>query len=70
MSNHAHRRHHRPHRLDRSVLEAIARASARGRGCTCRPELELRHVDGIARVSICHDEWCPAINPTREEQRP
>jgi len=63
MSN--QRRHRRT--LQRRTLEAVALASARGRGCTCRPDLHLRHDGGFTHLSVLHDDWCPA-NPDHKEQ--
>lgn len=36
--------------------------AARIRGCTCRPDVTRRHVDGIPRVIMRHDQDCPAAD--------
>jgi len=66
----AHRRRHRSARnrgpaIDRSTVELVASASARARGCTCSPDLRVRHLGpGIMRATVAHDPGCPAL---REE---
>ncbi len=56
---HAHR--HAP-AIDRSTVELVATASARARGCTCSPDLRVRHLGpGIMRATVAHDPGCPAL---------
>jgi hypothetical protein len=60
------RRHHhrgrvtpRRSRVDRRKAEAAARVDALLMGCTCEPDIYLRHGD-IDHVRIEHDRDCPA----------
>lgn len=49
----------------RAVAEGFAAMSSEARGCECDPHVELHHDGpGITRVSILHDDWCPAIGGT------
>lgn len=48
------------HRND--VFDAAITA-AKASGCTCRPEAgQVRSDDGIPRVEVRHDAWCPMID--------
>ncbi|MCO5307087.1 MAG: hypothetical protein M9906_14245 [Microthrixaceae bacterium] len=63
MSN--QRRHRRT--LQRRTLEAVALASARDHGCTCTPDLQVRHLGDFTHLAVLHDTWCPAHPDHRQE---
>jgi hypothetical protein len=31
-------------------------------GCRCDPDLDHRHANGIARITVAHELWCPAVD--------
>jgi hypothetical protein len=72
MSNHAHRPR-RPRRDRRDNL-AIALFVSKARGCICELHIKPRHLNGVQRISVLHDAWCPStirgttlvIRPERE----
>lgn len=58
-----HRRRPRPApTIPRPIVVEVVRASCAARGCTCDPDIELRHDDLGTQATIRHDSWCPA-NP-------
>ena len=58
MNRHRRRRNTFPTNL---VAEAVEVTSAL-HGCTCRPDIERHHRNGLASVSVFHDSWCPAVD--------
>jgi hypothetical protein len=40
------------------VIEDIALAIARTRGCDCDPDFVLLHDDGFDVARVKHDNWC------------
>jgi hypothetical protein len=64
MSNHARRR-----RRSATHSQAIlgAQLGCAIRGCTCKPEFRVWHdSDGMTHTTVSHDDWCPAINPDKD----
>lgn len=60
MSNRPHRRR-RP-APTRSVTATAAVLAARACGCTCRPDVTRRHIEGETRLTVAHDADCPAVD--------
>jgi hypothetical protein len=49
-------------RLSRSRAEALGRAGAQSRGCTCQPDYRVWHDEhGITYCTVAHDHWCAAL---------
>jgi hypothetical protein len=54
-------------------LAKAARKAARVQGCVCNVEITfdrtdhpLRSIDGMAPVSVAHDDWCPLLRVLEE----
>jgi hypothetical protein len=62
MSNaRAHRRRLSKARRDRCDHLTAALIACRVGGCTCEPDLSVRHVDRVPHIAAAHDEWCPLV---------
>lgn len=48
-------------RVGRGEAVDLAVMSCAIRGCTCSPDITVRHEDGVPHVGIAHDDWCPVI---------
>lgn len=45
-------------RRERNAIRAATRA-ARLQGCCCDFHTDVQWVDGVAHVTLAHDDWCP-----------
>lgn len=60
MSNRTHRRR-RTRRVNRDDIGRGVAVALAARGCSCEPEVAVRHDDGIAHLTVLHDPSCPAV---------
>jgi hypothetical protein len=58
----------RPPTVDRATAEAFAHLTCHLHGCTCEPEVTVRH-DGFTHVTVAHDSWCPMSPDSRRKNR-
>jgi hypothetical protein len=67
MTARRHARHLRRRQpiLTRAVLDEAAALTLAARGCQCEVTYRLAHEHGFPVLRFEHEQWCPAVAPTR-----
>lgn len=53
--------HHDTPRVTGDIIDQAIAGACTIRGCACDADITIVHDGPIRRVTVAHDEWCPAL---------